>query len=563
MQRQCRVCRGEFEVSSREQDFLGRVAPAIAGRRFDIPLPSLCPTCRLQRRMSWRNERTLYARKCSKSGESLISAYAPTVPFPILKNELWWKDDNDALVFGRDVDWSRGIFAQMLELQNVVPQGHSFNYAEDRMVNSSFTNCAGDLKDCYLIFASGRDEKCMYCNYTNDSYACVDCFFCLKSTHCYECTDIEQCNSIYFSQSCKECFDGMYLYDCRGCSRSIGCVGLRQKQYYILNEKSTKAEYEQTWSALLNGDLAVRQRILEGYQTLLATTPRKNLHGDRNENCSGDFIWNSRNCINCYDTFNAEDCINCTWFTDGKDSMDVYSWGETELCYEVSGGGEQQYHCGFTVKSYGCKESWYLNMCVYCKNCLACVGLKHKQYCILNKQLSKDEYEALAPKVIELMQAHNEWGEFFPAKHSPWGYNESVAIQYYPLSREAAQARGFWWSDYSAPAAQVKTVKASSLPSAISQTGDDILESAIECEVTAKPFRVTREELKFYRDHGLSLPRRHPDQRHADRVALRNPRVLWKRHCEQCGVSIETTYSPDRPEQVFCEECYLKTVYQE
>ena len=56
----------------------------------------------------------------------------------------------------------------------------------------------------------------------------------------------------------------------------------------------------------------------------------------------------------------------------------------------------------------------------------------------------------------------------------------------------------------------------------------------------------------------LPIPHLHPDERHKDRMALRNPRKLWKRTCDKCVKEIETSYAPDRPEKVYCEECYLK-----
>jgi len=34
------------------------------------------------------------------------------------------------------------------------------------------------------------------------------------------------------------------------------------------------------------------------------------------------------------------------------------------------------------------------------------------------------------------MMKTGEWGEFFPASLSPFGYNETVAQEYFPLSRE-------------------------------------------------------------------------------------------------------------------------------
>jgi len=57
---------------------------------------------------------------------------------------------------------------------------------------------------------------------------------------------------------------------------------------------------------------------------------------------------------------------------------------------------------------------------------------------------------------------------------------------------------------------------------------------AIECEITKKPFKIIREELEFYRKHNLPIPRRHPDQRHLDRMKLRNPRKLFMRKCDKC-----------------------------
>lgn len=56
------------------------------------------------------------------------------------------------------------------------------------------------------------------------------------------------------------------------------------------------------------------------------------------------------------------------------------------------------------------------------------------------------------------------------------------------------------------------------LPEDISKIPDDILNWAIECEVTKKPFRIIKQELEFYRKHNIPIPRRHPDQRYIDRL---------------------------------------------
>ena len=160
------------------------------------------------------------------------------------------------------------------------------------------------------------------------------------------------------------------------------------------------------------------------------------------------------------------------------------------------------------------------------------------------------------------MQKTGEWGEFFPASISPFGYNETVAQEYFPLSKEEALKQGFNWSDYEAPFPKVdKTIPGEKLPDDIGKIPDDVLNWAILCEVTKKPFKIIKQELDFYRKHNIPLPKRHPDERHLDRMKLRNPRHIFNRKCDKCHTEMQTTYAPDRPEKVYCESCYNKEVY--
>ena len=160
------------------------------------------------------------------------------------------------------------------------------------------------------------------------------------------------------------------------------------------------------------------------------------------------------------------------------------------------------------------------------------------------------------------MKKNGEWGEFFPASLSPFGYNETVAGEYYPLKKENALKLWFRWSDYEPPKPKIdKIISADKLLNDISQIPDDILYWAIECEITKKLFRILKQELDFYRKYNLPIPKRHPNQRHLDRMALRNPRKLYDRKCDKCSKDIKTTYSPDRSEIIYCEDCYNKTLY--
>ncbi len=160
------------------------------------------------------------------------------------------------------------------------------------------------------------------------------------------------------------------------------------------------------------------------------------------------------------------------------------------------------------------------------------------------------------------MRKAGEWGEFFPVAISPFTYNESVAQEYFPLTREEVEEHGWKWKEEKDEMPKVsKVIPAQKLPDSIEEVPDDILNWAIECEATKRPFKIIRQELDFYRKMRLPIPHFHPDERHRRRMALRNPRKLWKRSCAKCGKEIETTYAPERPEIVYCENCYLKEVY--
>jgi hypothetical protein len=204
----------------------------------------------------------------------------------------------------------------------------------------------------------------------------------------------------------------------------------------------------------------------------------------------------------------------------------------------------------------------YCDLVISCHDCFGCIGLRHKRNCILNKQYSKEDYEELKSKIILHMKKTGEWGQFMPHYLSCFGFNESTAAEYFPLSKEEAIRQGYNWSDTEEKRPQAKkTVTASDLPDLISDVTDEILDWAIECEKSKRSFKITSQELKFYRDHNLPVPHLHSDERHMVRLNLRTPRKLFDRKCANCEVGIKTTYSPSRPEIVYCEKCYLTKFY--
>jgi hypothetical protein len=201
----------------------------------------------------------------------------------------------------------------------------------------------------------------------------------------------------------------------------------------------------------------------------------------------------------------------------------------------------------------------YSQFCYHSKDLFGCVGLNQKQYCIFNKQYTKEEYEKLVPKIIEHMQKTGEWGKFFPIEISPFGYNETVAQEYLPLTKEEAQARGYNWKDKDKKEYQPQSYE---LPDSIDEIDKGILDKVLACESCGKNYKIIPHELMRLKQFKMPAPRLCFDCRHEARMNLRNPRILYHRQCmnEGCANEFETTYAPERPEKIYCEDCYQKAV---
>ena len=63
-------------------------------------------------RLTARNARCLYYRKCNYSGKPIISQYDDTAPFPVYDQEIWWSDAWDAMDYGQEIEWDKSFFEQ-------------------------------------------------------------------------------------------------------------------------------------------------------------------------------------------------------------------------------------------------------------------------------------------------------------------------------------------------------------------------------------------------------------------------------------------------------------------
>lgn len=541
----CRISGKKFVIDDRDQEFY---------RKIDVPLPTLCPEERRRRRFTHRNERHLYYRKCDLSGKSIISNYAPDSDMVVYDNEMWWSDKWDPLNYGMEFDFSKSFFEQFYALSRKVPQLALSVWNSE---NSNYCNYVGHVKDSYLIFGSVYSEQCFYGSpyYSVD---CVDTLVVRECEHCYECID---CRKLYECLYCQDCHGSrnlIYCYDLQNCTDCIGCAGLRNAKYRIFNKQFSKEDYEKYRAKLNLCDKKIQEKLKTELARIKLEIPHRFMQSKQVEDVSGNYIYNSKNAHDSYYTDRCEDVRYCAQVVDLKDCYDNNFTEENELCCEYL-GSYQNTKLLFSKFCNKVSESYYCDSCFTSNHLFGCIGLRGKSYCVLNKQYSKEEYEELMPRIIEYMKKMGELGEFFPTEISPFGYNETVADEYFPLSEKEVKSRNWKWKMddekgfYDGPAADV--------PANIDDVSDEITKQILICEPTKKSFKVIPQELRFYRKVKLPIPRRSPNQRHIDRLNARNPQTIWKRNCEKCAAEIQTSFAQDRPEKVYCEACYLKAVY--
>ena len=515
----CQQCHQQFEITSQDREFY---------KRMDIPDPKLCPLCRQQRRLAFRNERHLYKRKCDLTGKDIISIYSPDSPFKVYDQKEWWSDKWNPLDYGRVFDFSKTLNEQIKGLYRDVPHVSLYN---TNVENSYYTNYALNQKNCYLIFGAGDNEDCMYGKFIVYCKDVIDSLSVYSSEFCYEGIASENCFYCRYFTNCRDCNNCTMIEDCLSCSDCFGCFGLHSKQYCIFNKQYSKEEYSEKKKEFENLNKNKIKILKEKLENLKGKLPHIQSHIYASENCTGDNIYNS---VNCHYAFDCKECENCKYIYFAPKTVDTYDCtfcapDGNRLCYNVC----STVNLESSMVNFFC---WDGNNVFYSFDChqnddiFACVSLRHKKNCILNKAYSKFEYEKLFNKIKKHMEETGEWAEYFHFSTSPFTYNETIAQEYFPLDQAGVQALGSKWKEDSE-------------------------------EIAAKKFKIIPQEEDFYHRMKLPKPEIGPDQRHMDRLKAHNFFQLFDRKCPKCRKNMQTIYSPENSNIIYCAECYKKEIY--
>lgn len=555
----CSDCEKIFSITQEDIDYLDKIIPHFGQEVYQFPLANSCPDCRQQKRLSFFNERNLYKRQSDFSGKNIISTYSPDKEVKVFDQTEWWGEWFSGLNYWRIYKNQKDFFEQFSQLLKEVPL---LSLVQVNCDNSEFNNFLENSKNCYLCISNQALQDCQYVTASNGVKSSQEVWW---SGNCENSYEIFNCANMYHSFFCSGCTDGTNLIFCEECNFSQDCAfcyGLNNQKYHIFNKPYTKEEYEKKMAEFTFWTHESIEKYKLLFEKFIELLPHQFAHQFRNEMCSWDYLYGNKSCSNAFSVIETE---NARYFFEGGRVKNIYDCsnfydgeGSSIWSIGVNHGTKVFFSANITLSS----DIYYSTHLYSCKFCFGCTWLKNQEYCILNKKYSKEEYFKIVQGIVEKMIEKDEWGEFFPKALSQFGYNETVAQEYFPLTKDEAIHRGYAWSDYIPPNPKVdKIIPWTKLPWDITSIPDDVLNWAIECEVTKKLFRINVLELEFYRKHKLPPPRRHPETRHLDRIKKRNPRTLCNRKCYNCQKEIRTSYAPKRPEKLFCEICYLEEVF--
>lgn len=523
----CVNCKTEFEITQDDKSFY---------EKMGVCRPNMCPDCRSQLRLSFRNERVLYKRECDKCKKSIVSMYSPNKPFPVYCRDCFYSSDWGAEDYALEYDENKPFFEQFEELWKKVPR-IALIYV--RSPESEYTNLSADNKNCYFIIESSNNEDSIHSYWIQECKDVIDTSFSSRCELMYECDDCYNSYKLLYSKGCHDCTTSYFLNNCRGCTDCHGCVNLRNKSNCIFNEQYTKKEYKEKLKEFKLDTNEGVDNCRRKYEEFLKTQPKKYAEIVQGNNSTGNYIKNTKNCKNCFHCYDAEDSrYGLHVWRNAKDVMDVSTAGrDASLIYNSinTGMGVANIVCGTL-----CWSSTFINYSMNCHNSnylLGCIGLRKKDYCILNKQYSKQKYEEIIQKIKEEI----DYGNFFSKNLSDFGYNETSAQEEFPLSKKEAVSFGFKWED---------TERGTYNKGSNDKNPIKKIFTCINCD---KNYKIIPNELSFYNRLNIFLPQLCPDCRHFRRMKNRGENKLYKGNCDKCNIEFET---PHKEGIIYCESCY-------
>lgn len=551
--RQCNKCKETFTLEPDDFAFY---------EKMKVPAPKVCPDCRFKMRAIFRNETTLYSgQKCGLCNKSILSTYNPKLNYTVYCYDCFYSEKWNPLDYFIEYDENKSILSQFKELLQKVPKLNLFiSLGTGANINSEYINMAGGCKNCYLVFNTTPAEDLLYSRGVRNGKDSSDIYFGINFEKSYESVNVNNSSAVLYGQNVNSSLNCCFILNCRNLSNCFGCVNLNSKSYYFLNQPMTPDEYKTKVSEIM-GSYEKIQNFKKEFESFILKFPMRESNNIKTVDSSGDYLFECKNVKNSLEINSGENCKYSFSSIGIKDSIGTIGYGrQSEKLLEVVATGFSSNVVG-TMGADNCLNILYGFYLRNCKNCVASDSIHHVEYGILNKRYEKAEYEKIREKIINELTELGIYGLMIPSELSPYSYNETIAQDNFPLTKEEALAQGFRWEDDIQKTEGKETLKSEEIPDNIKDVTPLITKEILACVECHRNYKITEQELLFYKKMNIPIPRICFYCRHKNRIKQRGPYKFWERNCDKCKKEITTNYAPDRPEIVYCERCYQNEVY--
>jgi hypothetical protein len=298
------------------------------------------------------------------------------------------------------------FFRELQRLLDYYPKKPTFVLFSE---NCDLGNQVFYSKNSQYIFDSSKCSECIYVYDSSACSNCVDCDYGVDSQLCYESVDPIRCFNCAHIHNSLDLNDCDYCSMCKNSHDLFGCYEMDNQSFCIFNRKFTEQGYREkvkiykTWPP---------EKVLKVLEEIKLRFPKTQTQENNNENSSyGDYFFFNKNCYMMFDASHSEDCCYMYDSFHNKKTMDsTQSSQQNEICYQIV-DSSRLFNCNYTVFSNSCQDSSYLFDCFGLKNCLGCVKMEYKEYCILNRQFTQEEYERVSKQVLAEINAQKmDWG---------------------------------------------------------------------------------------------------------------------------------------------------------
>lgn len=544
--KECPTCHTQFVVTPEDETLL---------RQVGVDEPIECTPCVWRRLLSFFVFGRFRKTTSALSGKPIITNFPESTRFPLYERGEWVSDAWDPMEYGVEYDSARPFLDQLEGLVGRVPHPHQSGI---KNTDSEWCDDVWNSKNCYLCRSL---LDCEDVSYAYRTFACknsIDLAFCFKSEASYDSLYCFNCYQVRYCFNAHDSMDSAFLYDCRNVQDCFMCWNLRNTQHCIRNVQYSKDEYEKKRAEFDTASFAGVAHLKEEFWRHVAEDAVHRLNYNlKTVTSTGNFLSECKGCTNCYFLDKSENCRHVfRGFTDTDTIHAVASM--CEKC-ALSSLDAYIYETVATSHCTSCRYSAYLDYCEECEYCFGCVGLRKKQYCILNKQYSKEEYAATIERMKADMRTRGEWGAFFPYGAGYCGYNFTVAHWYFPETKEGAERFGGRWEEQND--ADALGMSEHEIPDRIDDVPDDLPAQPIRCPKSGWRFNIAPRELEFYRKYRIPVPHHHFDVRTLERF---KPFTVFREQsgsCCFCGKGIVHFYPPEwKYRKIACLECYQEKI---